>query len=90
MAAIGAIGLLATLSISVVERQREIGIMRSVGASAWHVAGQFLVEGLIIGLLAWVVSLPLSYGIHQLLLDGLPLEEFDLGYSRLKDRPQKG
>jgi putative ABC transport system permease protein len=60
-AAVGAVGLLATLSMAVFERQKEIGVMRSIGASSVTIAGQFLVEGNLIGLLAWVVGVPLSF-----------------------------
>ena len=42
MAVIGAIGLLSTLSMSVFERLREIGIMRSIGAGSVTIASQFL------------------------------------------------
>ena len=61
MAAVGAIGLLSTLSMSVFERQREIGVMRSVGASSLTVASQFLTEGMLVGMSAWIVAAPLSY-----------------------------
>ena len=59
-AAVGAVGLLATLSMAVFERQKEIGVMRSIGASSATIAGQFLVEGNLIGLLAWIAGIPLS------------------------------
>jgi putative ABC transport system permease protein len=60
-AAVGAVGLLATLSMAVFERQKEIGVMRSIGASSATIAGQFLTEGNLIGLLAWIVGVPLSF-----------------------------
>jgi putative ABC transport system permease protein len=60
MAAVGAIGVLATLSMAVFERQKEIGVMRSIGASSWTIVGQFLVEGNLIGILAWIAGLPLA------------------------------
>jgi putative ABC transport system permease protein len=80
MAAVGAIGLLTMLFISVFERQREIGVMRSIGASSGAIAGQFLTEGLLIGLLAWAVGVPLSYGIARLLTQMLPIDEFGFSY----------
>jgi ABC-type antimicrobial peptide transport system permease subunit len=72
MAAVGAIGLLSTLSMSVFERQKEIGVMRSIGAGSGTVAGQFLVEGLLVGVIAWLVGLPLSYVLGQVLLQVMP------------------
>jgi putative ABC transport system permease protein len=67
MAAVGAIGLLAALSMAVFERQKEIGVMRSIGASSATVAGQFLVEGTLVGLAAWVVGVPFAYLFSQAL-----------------------
>ena len=61
MAAVGAIGLLSTLSMSVFERLREIGVMRSIGASSFTVAGQFLTEGMLVGMSAFIVAAPLSF-----------------------------
>jgi putative ABC transport system permease protein len=76
MAAVGAIGLLTMLFISVFERQREIGVMRSIGASSRSIAGQFLTEGLLIGVVAWTAGVPLSYGVALALTNMLPLDEF--------------
>ena len=53
LAAVGGIGLLTVMSVNVLERQREIGVMRSVGATSQAIAGQLLLEGLLIGLAAW-------------------------------------
>jgi putative ABC transport system permease protein len=76
IAAVGAIGLLTTLSMAVFERQKEIGVMRSIGAGSGTIVTQFLVEGILIGILAWIPAVPLSYGLAQLLLDGLGFSEF--------------
>lgn len=61
MAAVGAIGLLATLSMSVFERQKEIGVMRSIGAGSPTIVAQFLVEGVLVGVISWIFAVPLSY-----------------------------
>jgi putative ABC transport system permease protein len=71
MAAVGAIGLLATLSMAVFERQKEIGVMRSIGAGSSTIVVQFLVEGVLIGLIAWVVALPISFLLGMILNDSL-------------------
>ena len=68
IALVGALGLLTTLSMSVFERQKEIGVMRSVGAGSTTIALQFLTEGLVVGIIAWVLGLPLSLLIERLLL----------------------
>ncbi|RPJ03071.1 MAG: FtsX-like permease family protein [Chloroflexi bacterium] len=75
MAVVGGIGLLTITSIGVFERQREIGVMRSVGASSRAIIFQFLLEGVLVGLLAWGVGLPLSIMFGRVLIDMVPFSE---------------
>lgn len=56
-ALVGGLGLLSTQSISVMERRREIGILRSMGARPALIRRLVITEGLLTALL----SLPLSY-----------------------------
>ncbi len=56
IAAVGALALMAMISINVMERAREIGMMRSVGASTKAVYQVVMVEALVIGLLSWGVA----------------------------------
>jgi putative ABC transport system permease protein len=65
IALVGAIGLAGTLSINVIERRREIGVMRAIGASSLTIASLFIGEGLILGLLAWLIAIPLSMPVGQ-------------------------
>ena len=60
VAIVGSIGLSGTLSINVMERKREIGVMRAVGASSNDIAFIFMGEGLMLGLMSWVIAIPLS------------------------------
>jgi putative ABC transport system permease protein len=60
IAIVGGVGLSGVLSLSVLERRREIGVMRAIGASSGRVAGLFIGEGLILGLLSWLLAIPLS------------------------------
>jgi len=60
MAVVGSIGLSGTLSINVIERRREIGVMRAVGASSADVARIFMGEGLLLGLISWAIAVPLG------------------------------
>ena len=59
---VGGLGLMGTMTINVVERSREIGVLRAVGASDRSVLLIFLAEGVLIGALSWalgvLVSLP--------------------------------
>jgi putative ABC transport system permease protein len=60
IAAVGSIALSGALSLSVMERTREIGVMRAIGASSWTIFRLFIGEGLILGWLSWLIALPLS------------------------------
>ena len=52
----GLLGLANTLTTSVLERRREIGILRSMGATGWQVSSVFWVEGIALALIAWGVG----------------------------------
>jgi len=69
LAVVGGLGLMGTMSINVLERSREIGVMRAIGASDGAVIQVFLVEGLLIGLLSWAAGTLLSLPISRLLSD---------------------
>jgi putative ABC transport system permease protein len=65
IAAVGAIGLSGTLAISVLQRTREIGVFRAIGASSGAVFKLFLLEGFFHGLLAWLISIPVAYALAE-------------------------
>ncbi|MBI5961476.1 MAG: ABC transporter permease [Chloroflexi bacterium] len=75
MALVGGIGLLTIMSVNVFDRQREIGVLRSVGATSEAILFQFLLEGLFIGVGAWVAGLPLSYFLTGLLVTTMPFSD---------------
>jgi putative ABC transport system permease protein len=64
LASVGSIGLMGTMSLNVMERTREIGVMRAIGGSNRAIITIVLLEGVLIGLLSWMLSclvaLPLS------------------------------
>lgn len=60
IALVGGVGLSGILSLSVLERRREIGVMRAIGASSWQVIRLFVGEGMLLGLISWLIALPLS------------------------------
>jgi putative ABC transport system permease protein len=71
IALVGAIGLFNALAMGVLERRREIGILRSMGATGGKVAQVFLAEGVGLGVVGWllgiVVGIPAAYGFIGLL-----------------------
>ncbi len=71
MALVGSIGLSGTLSINVIERKREIGVMRAVGASSMDVALIFIIEGLFVGLVSWLIAVPISRFAGQYFVQGI-------------------
>lgn len=81
MAMVGAIGLLTTLFMAVYERQKEIGVMRSVGATSLTIVTQFLVEGLLVGLIAFTFGVPLSFVLANVIASALPFGDvFQFSY----------
>jgi putative ABC transport system permease protein len=62
-AAIGALGLMSMMSLNVMERTREIGVIRSIGATSRAVGSIVITEGLIIGLVSWLIAIPASIPI---------------------------
>ena len=56
IATVGGLALASVISINVMERSREIGMMRAIGGSSRVILQMILVEGVLIGLLSWVAA----------------------------------
>lgn len=71
LALVGGLGLMGTMSINVLERTREIGVLRAIGAPNRGVAQVFILEGITIGLLSWsmgaLLAMPMTQGLNQAL-----------------------
>ncbi|WP_020470578.1 ABC transporter permease [Zavarzinella formosa] len=61
--AVAALGIANTLATSVVERTREIGVLKAVGATRTQVLALFLAEGTVIGLLGGALGLAAAWGL---------------------------
>lgn len=69
-----AVGLLIVsncIRLSFLQRRDEIEILELVGATARFIRLPFMIEGLVLGLVASVFSLALSYALHMLAIQGL-------------------
>ena len=58
-----------TIRLTILQRAREIAIMRLVGATNWFIRGPFLLEGALKGLLGGLLSLVLCYAGYLLFRD---------------------
>ena len=69
LAAVGGLGLMGTMSINVLERTREIGVMRAVGAATIAILKIILFEGIFIGAISWLVGSLIALPLSKLLSD---------------------
>ena len=70
-ALVGSIGLTGTMGMNVLERTREIGVMRAIGAVDSEIIRSVIVEGASIGLISWffgaLLSIPITYALLDIL-----------------------
>jgi putative ABC transport system permease protein len=64
-------GIVNTLSMSVIERTREIGVLRALGATRWQVRRQVGDESIVIGLIGALLGIVVGTGLGWALLKGL-------------------
>ncbi|KXK11574.1 MAG: ABC transporter permease [Chloroflexi bacterium OLB14] len=70
-AVVGAMGLTGTMGMNVLERTREIGIMRAIGADDAAIMRTVISEGFVIGIISFILaiflSIPITYGLSYIL-----------------------
>lgn len=71
VAVVGGLGLAGTMSLNVLERTREIGMMRAIGATDWTVLQIVLVEGILLGLMSWCLGAALAFPISWALSEAV-------------------
>jgi lipoprotein-releasing system permease protein len=80
-----ALGIASVLVVSVVQKQKEIGILRAMGTSPGRIMGVFLIQGAVIGVLGAVLGAALATGLVRFAAsvfrteDGTPLITGDIG-----------
>jgi len=62
---VGGLGLMTTMSLNVLERRREMGVMRALGATPRMVWLMIVTEGVAIGVLSWVIAAILAWPISK-------------------------
>jgi putative ABC transport system permease protein len=62
---ISLVGLVNAITMGVLERTREIGMLRCVGARARDVRAIFATEGLVVALLGWLLGIPAGYALGR-------------------------
>jgi putative ABC transport system permease protein len=87
LAVVGGLGLMGTLGINVLERTREIGVLRAIGAANRSVFQVVVIEGLLVGLISWVigalVSGPSSLALARAVISAVLQTEASFQYSLL-------
>jgi putative ABC transport system permease protein len=76
LALVGGLGLMGTMSMNVLERTREIGVLRAIGASTGALLLIVIAEGVVIGLASWALGGVLAYPLSRAL-------SWAVGYSLL-------
>ena len=80
---VGSLSLMGAMPLNVLERTREIGVMRAIGASNGMVARIVIVEGLVVGLLSWLLggllAVPLSWALTSAI--GIAFVQSPLAYT---------
>jgi putative ABC transport system permease protein len=66
---VGGLGLMTTMSLNVIERRREMGVMRALGATPKTVWLMVVAEGIVIGLLSWTIAALLAWPVSKLVGD---------------------
>ena len=67
IAMVGGLGLASTMSLNIIERIREIGVMRAIGASSFTIQSQVIIEGMLIGMISWVLGVIFAFPVSMVL-----------------------
>jgi putative ABC transport system permease protein len=76
---VGGLGLMTTMSLNVLERRREMGVLRAIGATPRTVWLMVIAEGLVIGVLSWMIAALLAWPVSKFLGDTLVSMMFRAG-----------
>lgn len=63
LASVGSLGLMTATSLNVLERKRELGVLRAIGASPLQIAQVVAGEGVFVTFIAWILAVPASWAV---------------------------
>lgn len=85
LALVGGLGLMGAMSINVLERTREIGVLRAIGASNRAVTQVFILEAVGIGVLSWIIggglAVPMTQGLNAAVGNAIMGQPLTYAYS---------
>ena len=64
--AISMVGPINAITMSVLERTREIGVLRCIGARGRDIRRIFTAEGITVSLAGWLIGVPIGYAIARM------------------------
>jgi putative ABC transport system permease protein len=68
---VGGLGLATTMSLNVMERRREMGVLRAIGATSTTVWLIIVTEGVVVGALSWAIAAFAAWPVSKMLGDAL-------------------
>ena len=68
---VGGLGLATTMSLNVMERRREMGVIRAIGATSTTVWLIVVTEGVVVGVLSWALAALAAWPVSKMLGDAL-------------------
>lgn len=66
---ISMIGLMSTLTMNVIDRTKEIGMMRCIGSKSKNIWSMFCIEGIFLSLIGWIIGIPVGYIIANIVTE---------------------
>ena len=68
---VGSLGVINTLTMSVIERTREIGMLRAIGTTRWQIVRMVLAEAMLMGVIGGVLGLATGVVLARILFIGM-------------------